>query len=137
VLATACGGESVGMSATAPFSYPALIDGSLRRYAVPVTVVNHGDGSLLVSPTEFQARDRDRHVYRADPVATAGDAALVRRVAGPLGMSGLTALPTVNLQKNDVVSGFVVFEVPFGVQLSQLVFREGDNDHVTELPAPR
>ncbi len=131
-----CGADTVRLSAGAPFSYPAAVDPSVRRYAIPVTVENRGDGSLLVSPTGFQARDANRRVYRAEALAAPGDAALIRRFASQRGLAGLGPLQTVSLQHGDTVSGIVVFDVPLGARLAQLVFRSDDTDRPVDLAAP-
>ena len=37
--------------------------------------------------------------------------------------------------KDDVLAGFVVFDVPAGVRPTQLVYRQTDADHVVDLAA--
>ncbi len=138
LVAVACmGGETLTLSASAPFSYPAPVNASLERVAVLVTIANKSDNDLPVNPADFAARDSDNRIYPANPVAMASDARVVALIGGQLGMRGLLPLPAANLRKNDLLSGFVVFEVPAGVRPIQLVFRQSDTDHVVDLPAPR
>ena len=129
----ACAAETFTLSASAPFAYPAVIDQSVDRLAIVVTVTNKSADDLLVNPADFAARDQDRRIYPADPVATVADARIVAAAARQLGMQGLLPLPVVTLRKDDVVTGFVVFDVPGGVRPTQLIFRQSDTDRVVEL----
>jgi hypothetical protein len=79
------------------------------------------------------ARDAERRIYPANPAATAADA---RSVAGPPNLRGALPLPTITLRGDDVLSGFVVFDVPAGVRPVQVIWRQTDNDHVASLAAP-
>ncbi len=135
VAAVACDSQSVGLSARGPISYPAPVDASLRRFIVAITVENRGSGSLVVSATSFQARDGGGRVYRADAVATASDAQLIRLTASRSGV-GAGPLPTVTLQPGDSVSGLVVFEVPAGTRLTQVEFRADDRHYTVDLESP-
>lgn len=135
VFAVGCDSQSVTLTARGPIGYPAPVDASLRRFIVAVTVENHGSGSLVVSATNFQARDTTGRVYRADAAATAADAQLIRLTASRAGI-GAGPLLTVTLQSGDAVSGLVVFEVPAGTRLTQVAFRADDRHYTVDLEAP-
>jgi hypothetical protein len=81
------------------------------------------------------ARDADHRVYPSDPAATTADANLVRLTSGP-GLDVLP-LPTVTLRQADVLSGFIVFDVPQGVRPVELVWRQTDTDQVAPLAPTR
>ncbi len=135
LAAVACESQSVVLNAQGPISYPAPVDASLRRFIVGATVENRGSGQLVVSPASFQARDAGGRVFRADANAAAADAQQIRLVASRAGI-GLGPLPTVSLQGGDRVSGLVVFEVPAGTRLTQLVFRADDHYYTIDLTPP-
>jgi len=48
-------------------------------------------------------------------------------------MGDATPLPAATLRQNDVLSGFVVFDVPTGVRPVDLVWRQTDGDSVVGL----
>jgi HlyD family secretion protein len=129
------GDQAVTLKAATPFAYSAVTASSLERMAVVVTVTNRSGDDLLVNPAEFLARDVDDYVYPANLAATAADASAVTLAGAPLGMRGIVPLGAVTLRKNDSVTGFVVFDVPVGVQLVELVHRQTDADRVVQLPA--
>ncbi len=137
VLAVACSGETFTLTASAPFAYSAVVHPSLERVAILVTITNRSEDDLQISPADFAARDQDRRVYPANAAATVADARLVTAAAGTLGMFGILPLPAVTLRKDDVLSGFVVFDVPAGVRPVQLIFRQSDTDRVVDLSALR
>ncbi|HEY1296893.1 MAG TPA: hypothetical protein VGJ60_27765 [Chloroflexota bacterium] len=66
-----------------------------------------------------------------DPTATVSDGNLVRLTAGP-GLDVLP-LPTMTLRQADVLSGYIVFDVPQGVTPVELVWRQTDTDQVVRL----
>ncbi len=125
--------ESLSLSASAPFVYAAPVEQSLQRVAIVVTITNRSDDDLLVNPADFAARDGGNRIYTPNVAATVAEARLVRYAGQQLGMEGLLPLSSVTLRKNDVLSGFVVFDVPAGVRPVQLIFRQSDVDHVVEL----
>jgi macrolide-specific efflux system membrane fusion protein len=129
--ATAPGSAQV--TASAPFSYPTMADPSLERIAVIVQVTNRSQDDLVMSLTDFIARDTQHRLYPADPQATAADARVVRAVAALRGMNGVRPLQPLTLRKDDVLVGFVVFSVPAGTRPSQLVYRQTDADVVVDL----
>ncbi len=137
LLLTGCGTPPLSLTASAPFAYPSPAGPSLERVAVLVTITNNSQDDLAVDPTEFAARDGSNRVYPADAAATTADASLVRVAAGQLGMPGVLSLPVITLRQNDVLSGFVVFDVPQGVRPVALVFRQPDTDTVAKLPSGR
>lgn len=135
-IAACSAGDSLALSASAPFTYPMQGEPSIERVAIVVTIGNKSDDDLVVNLTDFMARDHAARIYAANAAATAADARLVRLAGGQRGMSGLLPLPPAStLRKNDVLSGFVVFDVPAGVRPTQLVFRQTDTDHVVNLAA--
>jgi len=126
---------SARVTASAPFSYPTMGDPSLERIAVVVQVTNRSQDDLVISLTDFIARDTQHRLYPADPQATAADARVVRAVASLRGMNGVRPLQPLTLRKDDVLVGFVVFSVPAGTRPSQLVYRQTDADVVVDLTA--
>lgn len=134
---TGCGSPPLAVQASAPFAYPSPVGPSLERVAVLVTVANQSQDDLAIDPTEFAARDASKRIYPANAAATAADASLVRVAGGQLGMTGLLSLPVITLRQNDVLTGFVVFDVPQGVRPVELIFRQPDSDSVVPLPAAR
>ncbi len=137
VLAVACSGETFTLTASAPFAYSAVVHPSLERVAILVTITNRSEDDLQINPADFAARDDKRRIYPANPVATVADARLVRLAAGSLGMRDALPLPVLTLRKDDVLSGFIAFDVPAGVRPVQLIFRQSDADRVVDLSPPR
>jgi uncharacterized protein DUF4352 len=134
VLSSACSTSvSPLTSASGPLSYPSSVMPPLERVAIFVTITNHGTDDLLINPADFVARDADHRIYPSDPVATASDGNLVRLTAGP--GTDMLPLPTVTLRQADVLSGFIVFDVPHGVRPVELVWRQTDSDQVAQLSA--
>lgn len=132
-LAAGCASESLRLSASAPFSYASPVESSLERVAIVVTITNLTDNDLVLNPADFWARDADRRIYPANVLAGQADTRQVALVGDHLGMRGLLPLPAATLRKNDVLSGFIVFDVPAGTRPAQLVFRDSDTDHVVDL----
>lgn len=132
-LVVACGGETFSLAAGAAFVYPAPIDSSIERVAVLVTVTNRSDDDLQVNAADFTLRAADRHIYPANPAATVADAHVVRTTASGRGLGGLQPLPTVILRRDDVLTGFVVFDVPAGVRPVELVYRQSDTDRAVDV----
>ena len=120
------------LDATGPFVYSAPVDPPFERVAVTVTIVSKSTDDLTVSPADFVARDNRHNVYPANPTAAVADAHAVRLAHGIQNISPLSA---VTLRQNDVVSGFVVFDVPFAVRPVELIWRQTDSDTVIPLTA--
>ena len=137
VVAVACSGEPLTLDATDAFSYPAAVDPRLERVAVLVTITNRSGDDLQVDPATFVVRDIDHRIFPANPIATVADARLVEAAAGRLGLRGVLPLPVVTLRQEDLISGFVVFDIPSGVRPAELIWRQSDTDHVVNLPSER
>lgn len=133
----ACGTPPLVVNASVPFAYPSSVGPSLERVAVLVTITNNSQDDLAVDPAEFTARDASNRIYPANASATTADGSSVRVAAGQLGMAGVLSLPVITLRQNDVLRGFVVFDVPQGVRPVALIFRQPDSDTVVSLPAAR
>lgn len=123
------------LKASVPFVYPSTVGSSLERVAIMATIVNNSPDDLAIDPTEFAVRDAGRRIYPANAAATTADAASVRAAADDLGMAGILPLATIVLRKDDVLSGFIVFDMPQGAQPMELIFRQTDSDIVASLPA--
>ena len=119
------------LAATGPVAYPSGATPPLERVAILVTVTNHGTDDMQINPADFLARDAEHHVYPADPTATTADGNLVRLATGPR----LETLPmaTLTLRQSEMLSGFIVFDVPQGVRPVELVWRQSDSDQVAPL----
>jgi hypothetical protein len=52
-------------------------------------------------------------------------------------VQNISPLPVVTLRQSDVLSGFVVFDVPAGVRPVDLIWRQSDTDTVVHLPLAR
>ena len=122
------------LAASGPFADPAVVHPSLERVAILVTITNRSGDDLNVNPGDFVARDADHRIYAANPTATVADAGLV---SGQSARRGTLPLPTVTLRGNDIISGFVVFDVPSGVQPVELIWRQSDTDTVANLSSTR
>lgn len=133
----ACGTPTLSLRASEPFAYPSPVGPSLERVAVVVTVTNNSQDDLAIDPTEFAARDASNRIYPANAAATIADAGLVRVAAGQLGLNGVLTLPVMTLRQNDILTGFVVFDVPQGVRPVALIFRQPDSDSVLPLHPAR
>lgn len=134
VITTACTAQPSPLTAAAgPLSYPSGVTPPIERVAIFVTITNFGTDDLVINPADFVARDADHRVWASDPAATVSDGNLVRLTAGP----GLDVLPipTVTLRQSDVLSGFVVFDVPQGVRPVEIVWRQTDTDQILPLSA--
>jgi hypothetical protein len=134
LLTVACSSTpATPLAASGPISYPAAVSPPLERVAILVTITNRSTDDLQINPADFLARDGEHRVYPANPLATGGDANLVRLATGP--RLEVLPLPTVTLRQADVLSGFVVFDVPAGVRPVELVWRQTDTDRVVQLVA--
>ena len=120
-------------AASGPLPYPSGVTPPLERVAIFVTITNHGTDDLVINPADFVARDADHRVYPSDPTATVSDGNLVRLTSGP--GPDVLPLPSVTLRQSDVLSGFIVFDVPQGVRPVELVWRQTDTDQVVQLNA--
>lgn len=110
--------------------YPAVVGPAFDRVAILVTVANRSNDDLAVNPTDFLTRDAERRVYPSNPAATLADA----RLAGQSpGLRGVLPLLTMTLRSQDVLTGFVVFDVPAGATPVELVWRQSDADTVVAL----
>jgi hypothetical protein len=135
LLATAaCSTQASPLTAASgPLSYPSGVNPPLERVAIFVTITNHGTDDLQINPADFMARDADHRIYPSNPAATVADGNLVRLASGP--GPDVLPLPTVTLRQADVLSGYIVFDVPQGVRPTQLVWRQTDTDQVAGLSA--
>ena len=142
-LATLAGLAMVGCSSTpftlaasGPFvypqnwAYPTDSDQSLDRIAVLITVTNRSGDDLAVNPADFLVRDSQHHVYAADLTATSASASPAAR---PTEIRDRLPLPTLTLRSDDVLTGFVVFDVPTGVRPVELIWRQSDSDSIATL----
>jgi Domain of unknown function (DUF4352) len=130
VVASACNKVPYTLDAVGPFSDAAVVTPSLERVAILVTITNQSGGDLQINPADFVARDDQHHIYPANAAATVADAHLVSR---PPKMRGGLPLPTITLRNDDVLSGFVVFDVPAGVRPVELIWRQSDTDSIATL----
>ena len=141
VALVGCGEESFTLDAAGPFpyvaEYPVAVNPPPGRVAIVVTITNRSGDDLLVNPADFVARDSDRHIYAANPAATVADSRLVRLAIGAQGLDDIPPLPSVTLRQDDVLSGFVVFDVPAGVRPVALIWRHVDGDRVVQLSPTR
>jgi hypothetical protein len=136
LLTSACSTQASPLTAASgPLDYPSSVIPPLERVAIFVTITNHGQDDLLINPADFVARDADHRIYPSHPAATVSDSNLVRLTAGP--GPDVLPLPTVTLRQADVLSGFIVFDVPQGVRPVELVWRQVDSDQVAPLSASR
>jgi hypothetical protein len=134
LMITACSTQASPLTAASgPLNYPSGVTPPLERVAIFVTITNHGTDDLLINPADFVARDADHRVWASDPAATVSDGNMVRLTAGP-GLDVLP-LPTMTLRQSDVLSGYIVFDVPQGVTPVELVWRQTDTDQVVSLSA--
>lgn len=131
LLSIACSAQPFSMDAAGPYAYPAAVKAPLERVAILVTITNRSSDDLQVNPVDFIARDADRHIYPANPAATIADADLVRVSTGL--RAAVLPLPVITLRQDEVLSGFVVFDVPLGVRSVDLIFRESDTDRAVRL----
>jgi len=133
--AVGCSKQSTSpLAAAGPFSYPSTATAPLERVAILVTVTNQGTDDMQINPADFLARDADHHIYPANATATGADGNLVRLTTGPR-LEALP-LPTVTLRQSEILSGFIVFDVPQGVRPVELVWRQSDADQVAQLARP-
>jgi hypothetical protein len=118
------------VDAAGPFMYPAAVGPAFERVAILVSVANHSGDDLQVNPADFIARDSQRRVYPANATATVADAKLAGQSPG---LRGIPPLPTITLRSEDVLTGFVVFDVPAGTAPTELIWRQSDADTVAIL----
>jgi hypothetical protein len=132
--AAGCGGDPFTLSAAGPWTYTTASDAPFERVAVLVTITNRSGDDLAVNPADFLVRDGSHRVYPADPTAAAADARAVQLAYGARhGVQGIAPLPVVTLRQDDVLTGFVVFTVPTGARLVELIWRQTDSDTVVPL----
>jgi hypothetical protein len=130
VLGACAGGPQYALEAAGPFLYSAPVGPAFNRVAILVTVANHSGDDLQVNPADFLARDAQRRIYPSNAAATIADA----RVAGhAASLRGILPLPTVTLRTDDVLTGYIVFDVPAGASPAELVWRQSDTDIVAVL----
>ncbi|MDQ3811247.1 MAG: DUF4352 domain-containing protein [Chloroflexota bacterium] len=118
------------LQAAGPFPYQAMVGPAFERVAILVTVANESGDDLQVNPTDFLARDSEHRVYPANPAATIADFPVAGRTAN---LRGIIPLPTMTLRARDVLTGYVVFDVPAGAWPVELVWRQSDIDSVAVL----
>src|SRR5215813_15552337 len=123
-------GRPFVLEAAGPFVYPATVGPAFERVAILVSVANHSGDDLQVNPADFIARDSQRRVYPANATATVADAKLAGQSPG---LRGIPPLPTITLRNEDVLTGFVVFDVPAGTAPTELIWRQSDADTVAVL----
>jgi hypothetical protein len=128
----ACSQTPFLFDASAPFGYSADVDPPFQRVAVMVTITSRSTDDLAVNPGDFVARDANNRIYPANPTAAVSDAHAVRLANG---VQSIAPLPVATLRDTDVISGFVVFDVPTGVKLTELIWRQSDQDYVVRLAA--
>jgi Domain of unknown function (DUF4352) len=134
LLAGCVGGRPYAVEAAGPFRYPAVVGPAFDRVAILVTVANHSGDDLQVNPADFLARDGQHRVFPSNPAATVADA----RLAGQSeGLRSILPLPTITLRSEDVLTGYVVFDVPAGASPVELVWRQSDADTVAVLRPTR
>jgi Domain of unknown function (DUF4352) len=129
-VAAGCSKASYSLNAVGPFSDAAVVTPSLERIAILVTIKNQSGDDLQINPDDFVTRDAQHRIYPPNPSATIADAGLVAR---PPSMRGSLPLPTITLRSDDVLTGFVVFDIPAGVQPVELIWRQSDTDSVAML----
>lgn len=142
LFAVACNGDPpFTLEASGPYAYPAdypaAANPPLERVAILVTITNRAGDDLSVSPADFVARDADHRIYPANPTATAADARSVRLAVRTQGGRDVPPLAAATLRQGDVISGFVVFDVPAGVRPVDLIWRQVDGDSVVALSSGR
>ncbi len=135
-MAATCGADPFSVEAAGPFVYPAppSVNPSLERVAIVVTITSRSGDDLQVNPADFAARDANRRLYVANAAATAADVGQVSRAPE---IRGTLPLPVVTLRQDDVLTGFVVFDVPAGVRPVELVWRQTDADFTVKLAGER
>jgi hypothetical protein len=134
VLAGCSTSRPYALDAAGPFLYPATVGPAFERVAILVSVANHSGDDLQVNPADFIARDANKRVYAANATATVADAKLAGQAPG---LRGIPPLPTITLRNEDVLTGFIVFDVPAGSSPVELIWRQSDADTVATLRANR
>jgi len=136
LLVIGCSSTPFTLAASGPYvypanwAYPADANPSLDRIAVLVTITNLSGDDLQINPADFLVRDSQHRVYPSNVTAmgpTITSANLPSETRGSL------PLPTVTLRSNDVLSGFIVFDVPAGVRPVELIWRQSDTDSIVTL----
>ncbi|HEX8968507.1 MAG TPA: DUF4352 domain-containing protein [Chloroflexota bacterium] len=133
-VGAACQPSVSPVEAAGPFSYPATVTPPIERLAILVTITNRSTDDLQVNPADFLVRDGEHRVYPSNPTATGSDGTLVRLATGP--RDGMLPLPTVTLRQAEILSGFVVFDVPDGTRPVELIWRQTDTDQIATLAPP-
>lgn len=131
-VAASCGSDPYTLTATGPFvvPLPTTSPPSLERVAVIVTIASHSSDDLQINPTDFALRDAAHRLYTADAAVTTGDFNTVGRTPD---IRGTLPLPVIMLRKDDVLSGYVLFNVPAGVRPVELIWRQTDSDTAVPL----
>lgn len=132
-----CGGQPFALDASGPFVYPADVNPPFERVAIIVTITNRSGDDMQVNPADFVARDTGHRVYPANPTAADAELRLGRLAIKPRDMPDVLPLPVVTLRQDDVISGFVVFDLPVGTRPVELVWRQSDTDYAVQLAATR
>lgn len=132
--AIACSQQPFTLVASRPFTYSADVDPPFERIAILVTISDQSGDDLAVNPADFVARDAGDRIYPADPTAAVTDAHAVRIAHG---IQSISPLPVITLRQSDILSGFVVFDVPAGVRPVELIWRQSDTDYVVHLDPTR
>lgn len=137
VLLAGCGaGAPFTFTASAPWGYSLTANPPFASMAVQVTITNLTTDDLVVNPADFVARDASHHIYPANPTEAVANAQDVQMAsASRRGNQSVAPLPSVTLRQNDVLNGFVVFDVPRGTQLVDLIWRQSDTDYTVQLAA--
>jgi hypothetical protein len=102
--------------------------------AIVATITDQAGYDLVVDPADFVVRDGAGHVFPSNPAATVADA---QRLSVTPGTRGNLPLPVITLRTADVLTGFVVFDVPHGTEPVELIWRQIDSDAVAPITAPR
>ena len=126
--------EPVVLTAYGPVEQPPAPSAFVRRVAVSLAVTNHTNALVFVSPLQFRAMDGEHRYYRANVDATLRVDAYRLVASGP-GTGG--AMAAVTLRNGDTVAGYVVFDVPLGARLTQIVLTAGNRELTVDVPADR
>ena len=131
LVASACSGQApFTLAAAGPMAYSAPLSPALERVAVLVTIRNRAGDDLQINPGDFVVRDAEHRVFPANATATAAD---TRQVEAPPAMRGALPLPTMTLRSDDLLTGYVVFDVPAGVRPVELIWRQTDTDYTVPI----
>ncbi|HEX5417801.1 MAG TPA: hypothetical protein VFZ25_19250 [Chloroflexota bacterium] len=138
LVVVACGSAPFTLTASGPWAYSTVVEPPFERLAILVTITNRSGDDLVVNPADFVARDADHRIYPANPAEAVSDASAVRLAfASQRGVQAIVPLPTMTLRQDDVLSGFVVFDLPAGVRPVELIWRQTDTDTAVPLSVGR